>query len=157
MAAAMHFFSRSTLKGTQSTNALPSMVGETPHEKWSVLKAILTRLVCRCVLVDSIASDLNTPQDSQQPALSNMVNPHTVRIAEKHNYAMTHQARIAVEHCYASATSDKQQRKRCLPLWMRKVLMKILPLMKCRGGIILPASFRKQIIVKKLTRPCQLN
>ena len=55
MAAAMHFFSMSTLEGTPSTNALPSMVGKTTQEKWSVLKAIL---VCRYVLVDNTASDL---------------------------------------------------------------------------------------------------
>ena len=118
MAAAMHFFSMSTLEGAPSTNALPSMVGKTTQEKWSVLKALLTRLVCRYVLVDNIASYLNPPKDSQQPPLSNTVNPHTVRIALEHNYAMTHQARIAAEHCYTRATHSKQQRKRRLPQWM---------------------------------------
>ena len=120
MAAAMHFFSMSTLESTPSTNALPSMVGKTPLEKWSTLKASLTRLVCRYVLVDSIASDLTPPDDSQHndPTLSCVVNPHSVRIAEEHNHAMTHKARIAAEHCYASATHDKQQQKRCLPQWL---------------------------------------
>ena len=122
MAAAMHFFSMSTLESTPSTNALPVMVDKTPDEKWSAFKAILTRLVSRYVLVDSIANELKPPkpQDSQKPTLSDVVNPHKVRIAKEHNYSMTHQARIAAEHCYDGEANDKQQRQRCLPLWLRE-------------------------------------
>ena len=118
MAAAMHFFSMSTQESTPSTNAL---VDKTPDEKWSAFKAILTRLVSRYVLVDSIANELKPPgpQDSQKPTLSDVVNPHKVRIAKEHNYSMTHQARIAAEHCYDDEANDKQQRQRCLPLWLQ--------------------------------------
>ena len=63
--------------------------------------------------MENLANDLTTQQDSHQTALSNMVNPHAVRIASEHNYAQCHQNRIATEHCYY-----KQQQKRCLPQWM---------------------------------------
>ena len=126
MAAAMHFFSMSTLEGTPSTNALPSMMGKKKkHEKWSLFKALLTKLVCRYVLVENVANYLTTPQDSHQTALSNMVNPHTIRIASEHNYAQCHQNRIATEHCYY------KQQQNCHS-GCSAVQTKLLPHMKYR-------------------------
>ena len=119
MAAAMHFFSMSTLEGTPSTNALPSMDGKSSNEKWSIFKSLLTKLVRRYVLVDEVASDLTTPSQQQaSPNLVNQSNLHAIRIAAKHSYATTHQSRISTEHSYACTTHYKEQRKRCLPQWM---------------------------------------
>ena len=113
MAAAMHFFSMNTLKDKPSTNALPSMKGKKPHEKWLAFKSLLTKLVHRYVLV-SKASDLSTPPTPSPTA--NQSNPHASRIATEHNYAMTHQSRVTCEHHYARKA---QQRKRSLPHWLQ--------------------------------------
>ena len=113
MAAAMHFFSMTTLDDIPSTNAVPLRKGE---QKWSVFKSVLTKFVQRYVLVD-VASDLSAPPQKAAPSSSmSQSNPHIIRIATEHNYAITHQRRVAFEHVYAQ---KKEQRCRSLPQWLQ--------------------------------------
>lgn len=100
MAAAMHFFSFSTLEGTPSTNAFSMMMGKNDREKWRVFKSVLTKLVHRYVLITKVASDFTTPCPPASLNVVTQCNPHVSRIANEHNYAMTHQRRIASEHQY---------------------------------------------------------
>lgn len=116
MAAAMHFFSMSTLKDRPSTNAIPLMKGKKSFEKWLVFKSLLTKLVHRYVLVSKV-SDLTTPPVPSTTA--SQCNPHANRIATEHNYPMTHQRRVASEHHYARKPEKRKPEKRSLPQWLQ--------------------------------------
>lgn len=86
MAAAMHFFSLSSLDATPSSNALPLMDGKTTEEKWKVFSECLKKLVARYVLVDKLA-ELTNPSPSANNETYN--NPHALRIAMEHDYCRT--------------------------------------------------------------------
>ena len=112
MAAAMHFFSMSTLEDTPHTNAIPLAKGE---QKWSMLKLVLTKLVQRYVLVDEAANLTAVPQEPASSSVVGQCNPHAIRIATEHNYAMTHQ--FAPEHVL---TQKKKRKTRRLPQWLQR-------------------------------------
>lgn len=93
MAAAMHFYTMSSVNDAPSTNSIPSLVGKSTARQWSVLRESLTRVINRYVLVDKFATAVTTGDTAQVKASVNPhSNPHASRIASEHTYSKQSQA-----------------------------------------------------------------
>ena len=105
IAAAMHFFSMTSVHDTPSTNLIPSMVGKSNKRQWSVLREALTKMVNKYMLVDGIATGMTTGQKASAEKSNPQSNPHLSRIASDHTY---------------SKQVDRPKKGRKLPDWIAK-------------------------------------
>ena len=107
LAAAMHYFHMSSLKGTPTKNVISPSVNS--RDSWTTLKHAVERIVDRYVMVNEYLLDQdNEGASTAEEVKSTDNNPHVSRISHDHNCCIPEM----------SATSESAKKKRKLPAWM---------------------------------------
>ena len=107
LAAAMHYFQLSSLKGTPTKNGISPSVNS--KDSWTTLKHAVERIVDRYVMVNEYLLDQdNEGASNAEEVKSTDSNPHVSRISHDHNYCIPEK----------STTSESAKKKRKLPAWM---------------------------------------
>ena len=101
LAAAMHYFQLSSLKGTPTKNMISPSVNS--KDSWTTLKHAVERIVDRYVMVNECLLDQdNEGTSNAEEVKSTDSNPHVSRISHDHNYCIPEK----------SATSESAKKKR---------------------------------------------
>ena len=118
-AAAMHYFGMKCVSDEPKINF--PVEAKLARDKWSYLKAMVTGIIDRYVVVDQMQQiqKKTEPSCAERSTCNSGTNPHVSRIEAEHNYTTPyhkHLSWIEAEHDYLPSQPPKKKRK--LPPWM---------------------------------------